>query len=103
MRLIDADKAEANFKKLMGLPDDYVGPSDITVHVDSVFSFFGQQADVDPVKHGYWKHTTSYSWGPSYDECSYCHRALFNYRAERLPRYCPHCGAKMDGVKNETD
>ena len=54
-------------------------------------------ADVAPVRHGKW---ILYDANDLIDRCSLC--------GEEKPsqmfyhsNYCPHCGAKMDGTKNE--
>lgn len=61
-------------------------------------------ADVRPERHGYWKgYTTSAFYGcddygyPIYRDvtiyyCSLCHR-----KSVVKERFCPNCGAKMDG------
>ena len=51
-RLIDADNTSKVFLKLMNLPEDYCGPSDIMISIDAVFSVLGQVPDADPVKRG---------------------------------------------------
>jgi rubrerythrin len=43
-------------------------------------------ADVQPVKHGWWK----WSEGWQCSECGF-HNSNFGYN------YCPNCGARMDG------
>lgn len=64
--------------------------------------------DVEPVRHGRW-----ISWeeadncvpSASRHECSICHDAaqvLVN-GLELLSAYCPNCGTKMDGGKNNDD
>jgi hypothetical protein len=47
-------------------------------------------ADVVEVRHGFW-------W-PGYEvqNCSIC-----TYRGKRSYKFCPSCGAKMDGGQNE--
>lgn len=59
-------------------------------------------ADVEEVKHGEWKHECL--------ECSVCKRNIseiydadsyMSYGIEDDLRYCPYCGAKMDGGKEE--
>lgn len=56
-------------------------------------------ADVAPVRHGLWKYNTDFQvWN-----CSECgenpHKGTgVVAAAEKLPAYCPHCGARMDGV-----
>lgn len=57
-------------------------------------------ADDAPVRHGRWKYNTKfYVWC-----CSECgenpHKGTgFVTTAEKLPAYCPNCGAKMDGAE----
>lgn len=57
-------------------------------------------ADVAPVRHGRWKYNTDFQvWN-----CSECgenpHKGTgVVVAAEKLPAYCPHCGAQMDGAE----
>lgn len=57
-------------------------------------------ADVAPVGHGRWQYNTDfYVWC-----CSECgenpHKGTgVVTTAEKLPAYCPNCGAKMDGAE----
>ena len=59
-------------------------------------------ADVAPVRHGRWQYNTDfYVWC-----CSECGKNPTKgtgvvTTAEKLPAYCPHCGARMDGVEDE--
>lgn len=58
------------------------------------------EVDVAPVVHGEWllKHIgMGHHW-----ECSVCHTNLCIYVTENT-KFCPNCGAKMDGGKHETD
>ena len=59
-------------------------------------------ADVEVVRHGEWKHECL--------ECSVCKRNIseiydadsyMSYGIEDSLKYCPFCGAKMDGGKDE--
>ena len=53
-------------------------------------------ADVVEVKHGFWEQGDYYDMG---DVCSKC-----QYDSCQQPchyRYCPNCGAKMDGGRKE--
>lgn len=59
-------------------------------------------ADVEEVKHGEWKHECL--------ECSVCKRNISEiydadsymaYGIEDELKYCPYCGAKMDGGETE--
>lgn len=57
-------------------------------------------ADVAPVRHGRWKYNTDFQvWN-----CSECgenpHKGTgVVVSEEKLPAYCPHCGARMDGAE----
>lgn len=57
-------------------------------------------ADVAPVRHGRWKYNTDFQvWN-----CSECgenpHKGTgVVVVEENLPAYCPHCGARMNGVE----
>lgn len=57
-------------------------------------------ADVAPVQHGRWQYNTDfYVWC-----CSECGKNPTKgtgvvTTAEKLPAYCPHCGARMDGAE----
>ena len=55
-------------------------------------------ADVVEVKHGEWEIDDD-----GYVRCSLCHQKtpLYNIELVELTDYCPYCGAKMDGGKND--
>ena len=61
-------------------------------------------ADVQPVRHGHWQITDAY---PHNVYCSECHMKCAQthwavWEDGSLPRnYCPNCGARMDGEKDE--
>ena len=54
-------------------------------------------ADVAPVKHGLW------GVDGVYVVCSVCNRLTLSPIVKQLPtfKYCPNCGAKMDGGNDE--
>ena len=56
-------------------------------------------ADVEEVKHGEWEHR---KWMDDFQHiCSVCH-STSRVHPESVPyKYCPYCGAKMDGGKAE--
>ena len=62
-------------------------------------------ADVAPVVHGRWIDAPLY--GSKNCRCSECRRLISiqaSWRGEIMQKYCPNCGAIMDGgVDNETD
>ena len=71
-----------------------VDADDVQFGVDKIPS-----ADVAPVRHGQWYMLDDCANAGVY--CSDCgrrvHREEFAYKKLRS-KYCPHCGAKMDGV-----
>ena len=97
MRLIDADDTSKVFLKIMNLPEDYCGPSDIMISIDAVFSVLGQVPDADPVKHGRWIDTgrADYYLNKEY-RCSCCNSVDY-----LCSPYCYNCGAKMDSEHKE--
>ena len=50
--------------------------------------------DAAPVRHGRWKEDPS---GYGFWVCSHCGFVSEASGADILYRYCPHCGARMDG------
>lgn len=65
--------------------------------------------EAEPVRHGRWvEYPECLKYENAYGDidivCSCC-EAVFNVMDNDTDRfdYCPHCGAKMDEVKNETD
>lgn len=89
MRLIDAHELIKNkFKN----PISYA----------AFCNLVGRQPTVDavPVVHGRWKRDTG---GYGFWICSHCGFVSEASAAYLLYRYCPHCGARMDGDENEDD
>ena len=56
-------------------------------------------ADVAPVRHGQWI-VKGYVCGETEYQCSECKETEWRTSASRL-KYCPFCGAKMDGERKE--
>lgn len=61
-------------------------------------------ADVAPVRHGRWMEYSGADKGFHY--CSECKRQAFNYEEngniiEALSKWCPNCGALMDGKEDD--
>lgn len=48
-------------------------------------------ADVEPIRHGFWKYICNSSLGLKICECSVCHKRTYGSLT-----YCANCGAKMD-------
>lgn len=66
-------------------------------------------ADVTPVKHGHWVYNQNgHDWGLGAWECSLCHSVNNNLSSDKRfspyvyagSKFCPTCGAKMDGGEN---
>ena len=53
--------------------------------------------DVIPVVHGYWERMPSNGIGGT-GKCSQCGKSIYGYMTMK---YCPNCGARMDGDDNE--
>lgn len=96
-RYIDAEQAIGYLleHKRRGLEQNIVLRAD----EDSIIKFINTKcptSDVAEVKHGFWEHGDYYDMG---DVCSQC-----QYDSCQQPchyRYCPNCGSKMDGNKND--
>ena len=58
-------------------------------------------ADVVKVKHGCWIHSDKAEHWRGKDECSECHYHTDDRRDLSHFKYCPECGAKMDGGTND--
>jgi len=54
--------------------------------------------DAAPVRHGHWKEDPS---GYGFWICSHCGFVSEASGADILYRYCPHCGARMNGKDGE--
>ena len=61
-------------------------------------------ADVAPVVHAQWGEYESFSLAPSMNGYP-CGNCGMHFSASAVPilKYCPNCGAKMDGGQHETD
>ena len=90
MRLINADELKTAF------------PCDEIVRTEGVRAMIDHMPTVDavPVRHGRWQ------WIPStYDRvlcekryrCSKCHHETITHDSEPWEKFCPNCGARMDG------
>ena len=53
-------------------------------------------ADVEPVRHGRWEVLEHYIDGGTAQRCALCKKRMFFHRTTPK-KYCPNCGAKMDG------
>lgn len=95
---IDADEL---LKDLEGVTNDVNCPLHIAAEIDQTISLF-PTADVEEVKHGKWYRHDKKKHGDTCFYCSACEKmALSDCLEWELTKYCPHCGAKMDGGKEE--
>lgn len=96
-RLIDADALVENIKSEID-DDKEIYPDDKTsimfrAGMKTVIRIVKNQDTVDPVKHGHWIFVKDMV---SYIKCSECGAGICWVNTKR-PKYCPNCGAKMDG------
>jgi rubrerythrin len=64
---------------------------------------YAPTADVEEVRHGEWIEKDD-GWGGVLYTCSVCHcdwTTIDGTPFENNMRYCPECGAKMDGGRSE--
>ena len=94
MRLIDADAV------IEKCGDWYVEEGSEEGFIGTLKSLIDEQLTVDaaPVVHGRWLVKCKAVDG-SLSECSVCHDWQV-HNGEYIPKYCPECGAKMDGDGN---
>ena len=96
MRLIDADD-------IRYIPAIIEAPNDLDYvrryNIDKMPTI-----DAVPVKHGEWKDVMTEPWC-TFDECkcSVCGVVEYFNKGWKKFNYCPNCGAKMDGGKDDAD
>lgn len=93
-RLIDADETKKAIIKRLGIKDEHcLLPAERAI-VEVIESM--PTVDAEPVRHGRWTTSAlernSSGVKPYYLFCSEC-----NHSQWRTSKYCPDCGAKMDG------
>ena len=97
MLMIDATKWEEFYKKMTGLkPYDHYddGYRDAMDNADDWMD--GNQVEAEPLRHGYWMCGDYYDIGDVCSECDW-DSGMVNPTL----RYCPNCGAKMEGESDE--
>lgn len=94
MRLIDADNLikDIEIAKSTHRYED-IGCRCFRRGMDRAIRIARQQPTVAPVKHGHWIFVEDMV---SYIKCSECGDDICWVNSKR-PKYCPNCGAKMDG------
>ena len=93
MRLIDADALiDRQFK------------NDISYNAFRALVQRQPTIDAVPVVHGEWKDVMTEPWC-TFDECkcSVCGVVEYFNKGWKKFNYCPNCGAKMDGGKDDAD
>lgn len=91
-RAIDADEFMKNFDK-----EIENGATDVFDAVENALEET-PTIEAEPVKHGKWGETYyHYGEGDFVRDCSECGEPY-----SPQTRYCPNCGARMDGEANET-
>ena len=65
------------------------------------FPEYTPSADVAPVRHGRWILEREPDGKPYCFHCSVCDDDFHHIGIVTASDYCPNCGAKMDGDKNE--
>lgn len=103
-RYIDADKVLLELQKFsLDTSNPYgVGYSDCLTAVEDVLNE-APTADVEEVKHGEWIEKEEV-YGDVYYTCSNCNNdwtTIDGTPQQNFMNYCPNCGAKMDGGKEE--
>lgn len=102
MRLIDADalqKTLFNDRRVTLFDGTRLGTNAFLIKHETVYNLIEEAPTIDaePVRHGEWENYPSHV----YRRCSLCkvewEKPRFNVRVN----YCPHCGAKMDGGKQD--
>ena len=95
MRSVDIDKIidfcnelekHFDYKSIRKVPSFLVGIWTIKEFVESLPTF-------ETVKHGKWMEYK--------DICIYCSECGCENRTDKTYKYCPHCGAEMDGAGDE--
>ena len=91
---------EALLKHLQECRETSVGSCLTFAVIAAVQAYVGGMpaADVAPVVHGEW--LLRHEGYGHYWECSSCHKSPCIY-VTKDTRYCPNCGAKMDGKGEE--
>lgn len=68
-------------------------------------SYLSKNADFAEVKHGHWIKRDGYD-GDTYYDCSVCGESWTTIEGDPWGNgmnYCPHCGTRMDAVKQDKE
>ena len=88
MRLIYADKLAREFERH---PDRWYFGRDVLREIGEA-----EAVEAEPVRRGRWIIQDVPSWAVTPYKCSVCGEEIF----EEDYKYCPNCGARMDGDGN---
>ena len=98
MRLIDADALKEHLKSYTGMFTDEIG---FAVSLDEVLNGidFQPTIEAEPLRHGEWIDTGIFELDVIYSgwKCSECGYIFCGNKS----KYCPECGAKMDGWRKQ--
>lgn len=93
-RYIDADKLIAYLhREDFHTPDERWKPESEFANIIEATP----TADVEEVRHGHWEYNRHQAPNEKLYFCSLCAYGESDYG---MDKYCPHCGAKMDGGKD---
>ena len=100
MRLIDADNLVEDIKGEIAADQEMYPDDDSSrcfrAGMRTVVGIVKNQETVEPVKHGHWIHgSSSENIRVTCSECGY--KVNYFWDSWQDAKYCPHCGAKMDG------
>ncbi len=93
-RYVDANKL---LDRVFDVPTCYEEGREVKDEIITIIADF-RAADVEEVEHGRWIRLNQMSFFTydSFYQCSECQLETTN-----TTNYCPNCGAKMDGKRNE--
>ena len=100
MRLIDADKLEKQLDNEKWM-DNYDRDFIVGVALDEA-----PTVDAAPVVHGEWivDDTVYCGAGKRWYKCTSCNERVFTaVKGSKGYRFCPNCGARMDGERRNDD
>lgn len=93
MRPIDADELRAEFKT----PTDWLDSKQVFTHVTGIWATIDHAPTVEPEqKIGHWV-ICSDGYYP------YCSECKHEPKSGIMTKYCPDCGAKMEGGTDDTN
>ena len=107
MRLINADALIRDIKSEIAEDKELYPDKDWLQYFDSgminAIRLVRRQPSIDIEIHGRWVRVSEYDiTDNAHFMCSVC-KQYENHAKNDVVDHCPHCGAKMDGDKNETN